>query len=99
MKQTLSASPPLQLLSSKICPPTSVSPSRTLRPKTLTPFQASAWLLIPKQMADKSKGAALKAFLIWGLTDGQNLTEPLSYSRVPQSVLEKELVAVKQLQY
>jgi phosphate transport system substrate-binding protein len=63
------------------------------------PISSFTWLLIPKEMADKSKGAALKAFLIWGLTDGQNLTESLSYARVPQVVLEKELQAVKLLQY
>ena len=56
-------------------------------------------MLVPKDMHDKAKGAALKAFLIWGLTDGQNLTAPLSYSRIPSSIVAKEMQAIKQLQY
>jgi phosphate transport system substrate-binding protein len=67
--------------------------------KAAYPISSFTWLLVPRHMADKTKGAALKAFLIWGLTEGQNLTAPLSYSRVPQSVIAKEMQAIQQLQY
>jgi phosphate transport system substrate-binding protein len=67
--------------------------------KDAYPISSFTWLLIPMQMADKNKGEALKAFLVWGLTDGQSLTTPLSYAPVPKSVVDKELLAVKLLQY
>jgi len=67
--------------------------------KTAYPISSFTWMLVPKDMHDKTKGAALKAFLIWGLTDGQNLTAPLSYSRIPQSIVAKEMQTIKQLQY
>jgi phosphate transport system substrate-binding protein len=34
-----------------------------------------------------------------GNADGQNLTAPLSYSRVPPSVIAKEMQTIQQLQY
>jgi phosphate transport system substrate-binding protein len=67
--------------------------------KNAYPISSFTWMLVPKDMQDKTKGAALKAFLIWGLTDGQNLTAPLSYSRVPESIVAKEMQVIKQLQY
>jgi phosphate transport system substrate-binding protein len=67
--------------------------------KEAYPISSFTWLLVPMHMPDKNKGAALKAFLLWGLTDGQNLTAPLAYARVPQSVIDKELSAIKLLHY
>jgi phosphate transport system substrate-binding protein len=67
--------------------------------KDAYPISSFTWLLIKMHMPDKNKGAALKAFLIWGLTDGQSLTTRLSYAPVPKSVVDKELLAVKLLQY
>jgi phosphate transport system substrate-binding protein len=63
------------------------------------PISSFTWMLVPKSMSDKTKGAALKAFLIWVLTDGQKMTEPLSYAPVAQPVIQKELKLVQQLQY
>lgn len=67
--------------------------------KDAYPIASFTWLLIPAHVSDRKKGAALKTFLYWGLTDGQNLTEPLAYARIPQSVVDKEILAMKQLQY
>lgn len=63
------------------------------------PVSSFTWMLVPKNMQDKSKGQAMKAFLTWGLGDGQKLLAPLSYSVVPKSVVEKELQTLKELQY
>jgi phosphate transport system substrate-binding protein len=63
------------------------------------PISSLTWLLVPVHMPDKAKGGALKAFLAWGLSDGQKLGESLSYARAPQNVVEKELQAMKLLQY
>lgn len=67
--------------------------------KNAYPIASFTWLLVPVHLADKNKGTALKAFLLWGLTDGQKLTEPLAYAPVPRNVIDKELQAVKLLQY
>ena len=67
--------------------------------KDAYPIASFTWLLVPVHVPDRNKGAALKAFLYWGLTDGQNLAEPLSYARIPRNVIDKELLEMKQLQY
>jgi phosphate transport system substrate-binding protein len=63
------------------------------------PISSFTWMLVPRDVHDKAKGAALKAFLIWGITDGQKMTEPLSYAPLAKSVVEKELQAIKTLHY
>lgn len=66
---------------------------------TAYPISSFTWMLLPKSMNDKTKGAALKAFVIWALTDGQSLTEPLSYAPIAKPVIAKELQTIKTLQY
>ncbi len=63
------------------------------------PISTYTWLLIPEKMTDATKAAALKAFLHWGLTDGQNYTKPLAYAPLPAVVVQKELLQMKKLQY
>lgn len=63
------------------------------------PISSFTWMLVPRDAKDKSKGAALKAFLLWGITDGQKDTQPLSYAPLAKSVVEKELAALKTLHY
>jgi phosphate transport system substrate-binding protein len=63
------------------------------------PISSFTWMLVPRDVHDKAKGAALKAFLIWGITDGQKMTEPLSYAPLAKSVVEKELQAIRTLHY
>ena len=63
------------------------------------PISSFTWMLVPRDFKDKTKGAALKAFLLWGITDGQKNAEPLSYAPLAKSVVDKELVAIKTLTY
>ena len=63
------------------------------------PVSSFTWMLVPRDFKDKTKGAALKAFLLWGITDGQKNAEPLSYAPLAKSVVDKELVAIKTLTY
>jgi phosphate transport system substrate-binding protein len=63
------------------------------------PISTYTWLLIPEKMNDQTKAKALKAFLQWGLTDGQKYTKPLSYAPLPGVVVQKELQQMKKLQY
>lgn len=63
------------------------------------PISTYTWLLIPVKMTDQTKAKALKAFLQWGLTDGQKYTTPLAYAPLPGAVAQKELQQMKKLQY
>ncbi len=63
------------------------------------PISTYTWLLIPEKMTNATKAAALKAFLRWGLTDGQQYTTPLAYAPLPGVVVQKELLQMKKLQY
>ena len=49
------------------------------------------WLLIPAQIPDAAKRDAIKGFLNWMLTDGQNYNEGLSYAKLAEAGgLERE---------
>lgn len=63
------------------------------------PISTYTWLLVSKKMDNRRKGAALKAFLRWGLTDGQKYAARLSYAPLPEAVVQKELKELQQLQY
>src|SRR5438309_118400 len=55
--------------------------------KDAYPISSFTWLLIPERIADATKKKAIKDFLNWMLTDGQNMTEALAYARLPKSVV------------
>lgn len=63
------------------------------------PISTYTWLLIPEKLNDATKASALKAFLRWGLTDGQKYTTPLAYAPLPGVVVQKEMQQMKKLQY
>jgi len=52
------------------------------------PISSFTWLLIPTRIPDKDKGAAIKSFLSWMLTDGQAMAAPLNYAPLPPTVVE-----------
>jgi phosphate transport system substrate-binding protein len=62
------------------------------------PISSFTWLLIPQQIKDQAKRDAVKGFLKWMLTDGQQYNEGLSYAKLPKPVVEKELKAISQVQ-
>ncbi|MEO6830238.1 MAG: phosphate ABC transporter substrate-binding protein PstS [Acidobacteriaceae bacterium] len=63
------------------------------------PISTYTWLLIPEKLNDANKAKALKAFLQWGLTDGQKYATPLSYAPLPAAVVQKEMLQMKKLRY
>jgi len=67
--------------------------------KTAYPISSFTWMLIPKAINDKAKGAVLKQFLEWSLTEGQNSCESLTYAKLPKEIVLKEQAAIKYLQY
>ncbi len=66
--------------------------------KTAYPISSFTWLLIPSKFSDGSKRDAIKGFVKWMLTDGQNETEALSYAKLPKEVIAKETKALNQIQ-
>src|ERR1700733_12405238 len=65
--------------------------------KDAYPISSFTWLLIPQQSKDPAKGKILADFLNWMVTDGQKMTAALSYAPLPESVVEKEKEAIKQV--
>jgi len=65
--------------------------------KTAYPISSFTWLLIPVQAKDANKGKIITDFLNWMVTDGQKMTNQLSYAPLPASVVEKVKAAIKQV--
>jgi phosphate transport system substrate-binding protein len=65
--------------------------------KNAYPISSFTWLLIPEQSKDPAKGKILADFLNWMVTDGQKMTEALSYAPLPAGVVKKEKEAIKQV--
>lgn len=63
------------------------------------PVCSFTWMLLPTRMQDRAKGAALKEFLRWGLTDGQKYGAALSYAPLSHEIVNRELQALSLLQY
>jgi phosphate transport system substrate-binding protein len=65
--------------------------------KDAYPISSFTWLLIPQQSKDAAKGKILADFLSWMVTDGQKMTNALSYAPLPNAVVQKEKEAIKQI--
>jgi phosphate transport system substrate-binding protein len=53
------------------------------------PISTFTWLLIPSEIKDPAKKAAITGFLAWMLKDGQKDCEGLSYAQLPKGVVTK----------
>src|SRR5450432_1539580 len=62
------------------------------------PISSFTWLLIPAKFSDASKRDAMKGFIKWMLTEGQNQAEALSYAKLPKEVVSKEMKSLAQVQ-
>lgn len=54
------------------------------------PISSFTWLLIPSQIKDQTKKAAIVGFLQWMMTTGQKDCEALSYAQLPKAVVARE---------
>ncbi len=54
-------------------------------------------MLIPSVVADSAKRDALVGFLQWSLTKGQDYLEPLSYARLPSTLIVREETAISKI--
>jgi phosphate transport system substrate-binding protein len=66
--------------------------------KAAYPIASFTWLLIPSKFSDSTKRDAVKDFLKWMMTDGQQYCEGLSYAKLPKEVVAKEMNAIAQIQ-
>jgi phosphate transport system substrate-binding protein len=66
--------------------------------KSAYPISSFTWLLIPQKFTDTAKRDAVKGFLKWMLSDGQNYAEGLTYAKLPKEVIEKEKKAINNIQ-
>jgi len=66
--------------------------------KNAYPVSSFTWLLIPEKFKDAAKRDALKNFVKWAITDGQDAAEVLSYAKLPKEVVDKELKALSKVQ-
>jgi len=66
--------------------------------KTAYPISSFTWLLIPSKFQDAKKRDAIKGFVSWMLTSGQDEVEALSYARLPKEVVAKEKAALNNVQ-
>ena len=62
--------------------------------KDAYPISSFTWLLIPSKIDDAAKRDAIKGFLTWMLTDGQQYCEGLAYAKLPKEVVAKEQKAL-----
>jgi phosphate transport system substrate-binding protein len=66
--------------------------------KNAYPISSFTWLLIPQKFQDAGKRDAIKGFLKWMLSEGQDSVESLSYAKLPKEVVEKEKKAIDSIQ-
>jgi phosphate transport system substrate-binding protein len=65
--------------------------------KGVYPVASFTWLLVPEQNADINKQRILKDFLNWMVTDGQKLTQQLTYAPLPAEVATRVKTTINQL--
>jgi phosphate transport system substrate-binding protein len=62
------------------------------------PISTYTWLLVPSKIDDAKKRDAIKGFLKWAITTGQNDVESLQYARLPKSVVSAEEKQISKIQ-
>src|SRR6202040_369472 len=62
------------------------------------PISSFTWLLIPAKIDDAAKRDAIKGFLAWMMTSGQQFSEPLAYAKLPKEVVAREQKAIALVQ-
>src|SRR3984957_2254601 len=66
--------------------------------KAAYPISSFTWLLIPSKFSDGSKRDAIKGFVKWMLSDGQNEVEKLFYAKLQTEVVTKETKNLEKIQ-
>jgi phosphate transport system substrate-binding protein len=62
------------------------------------PISTFTWLLVPSHFNDSGKGQAMKNFLKWAITKGQDQVESLEYAKLPKTVVAQEENQIAKIQ-
>lgn len=69
------------------------------------PIAGFAWMLVYENLdqnnaiQNRREAEELVQFLIWCITDGQELAEPLGFARIPDTAVEKNLAMIRQIKW
>jgi phosphate transport system substrate-binding protein len=69
------------------------------------PIAGFAWMLVYENLDQnnaiqtREQAEDLVRFIIWAITDGQELAEPLDFSRVPEAVVELNMDMIRELKW
>ncbi|MDZ7720191.1 MAG: phosphate ABC transporter substrate-binding protein PstS [Balneolaceae bacterium] len=69
------------------------------------PIAGFAWMLIYENLeqnnaiSNRREAEELVKFLVWSITDGQDLAEPLGFARIPDAALEKNIQMIRQIKW
>jgi phosphate transport system substrate-binding protein len=61
------------------------------------PITSPTWIIVYKNQTDAAKGNALKAFLNFALTDGQQLANSVNFAPLPSDLASKAIAQLSQL--
>jgi phosphate transport system substrate-binding protein len=62
------------------------------------PITAPSWCMAYVKPADKTKGAAVKAYLMYAITDGQKLTSEIDFAPLPKTLQDKAIAQLEKIQ-
>jgi phosphate transport system substrate-binding protein len=62
------------------------------------PITAQSWCMAYAKQTDKAKGAAVKAYFKFMLTDGQKLLPEVDYAPIPKALQDKALAQIEKIQ-
>jgi phosphate transport system substrate-binding protein len=65
---------------------------------TAYPITAQSWCMVYAKQSDKAKGAALKAYFKFLLTEGQALLPKINFAPVPKALQDKALAQIEKIQ-
>ncbi len=65
--------------------------------KNVYPIAGFTWIVVKKDNANNEKAAALKDFLKWALTKGQDYAKDLYYAPLPESLQKKVLNSIEKI--
>ncbi len=57
--------------------------------KGVYPISTFTWLLVPNKFKDADKAGAMRGFLTWAVSKGQDQVESLDYARLPKVIADK----------
>jgi len=67
--------------------------------KDAYPISGATWLLVYQKQKDAAKGKKLVEFLKWAMGDGETMAKDLDYAPLPDSLRERVLKRISEIEY